>query len=78
MITKAPWLIPHATMQPKAITPIFFKPNQQVVTFCYNFKQRGMQQALRTAISKVTQQYAVAEQATGTLHRCRCERLPMP
>ena len=61
-------------MQPKATTPAFTKPNQQVKTFFMQILTRG--DAASSENSKLQgerQQYAVSEQSTKALHRYRCQ-----
>ena len=61
-------------MEPKATTPAFTKPNQQLKTLFMQILTGG--DAASSENSKLqgeTQQYAVAEQANEALHGYRCQ-----
>ena len=62
-------------MQPKAITQISIKPNQQVMTFFLQILARGDASSVKSNFQGDTQQYIVAEQETEMLHRCKDQNI---
>ena len=69
---SAPWPILLATVQPKATTLAFTKPNQQVVTFFMQILARGdAASSVNSKFQGDTQHYTVVKQATVMIHRCR-------
>ena len=74
MTTGAPYLIFLATIQPKATSPEFTKPNQQVKMFFMQILTRGDADGSKNRkFQGDTQQYAVVEQENEALHRYRCQ-----
>ena len=72
MTMSAPYLIPLATMQPKATTLAFTKLSQQAMTLYLQFLAKGDAVCRKNSnLQGNTQQYAVAKQATVMRHRCR-------